>query len=131
MADIRINTGLSFERGIDRIVHEQGSALDGLPDKVNLPPSELAQAMQLEQLLSLPNLGDFLERALQPDLENKELLQPGHFRDVLNGVQQMLRDAAAANPDDARTLNRAARLLAEEADLRDLLQAYRSMLLQG
>ncbi len=130
MADVRLGLGLGFDRGIDRIVHDHGP-LEGLPDKVNLPPAELAQNMQLEQLLALPNLGDFLERSLQPALDNKDLLQPGPFRDAMVAAQQALRDAANDDPDAARILNRAARLLGEEGDLRDLLQMYRSMLLQG
>jgi type III secretion protein X len=130
MADLRLDSSLAFDRGIERVIHEHDEpAL--LPESPNLAPSELARAAQLDRLLALPNLDDYLQGALQPSLGNKDLLQPGKFRDALGGCARMLREAAQADPAQARPLERAARVLAEEGDLRDLLQMYRTMLLQG
>ena len=129
MPDLRLDSPLAFDRGIDRVVHERTP--DKLPEALNIAPSEMPQPAELDRLLALPNLDDYLQRALHPELDNKELLQPARFRQALEGAREALRQAAEANPEDAKALNRAARLLSEEGDLRDLLQMYRSMLLQG
>ena len=56
-------------------------------------------------------------------------------RIALQSALQHLTDAAErtqdASTDQARTLNRAVRLLKEETGLRDLVQMYRSALYQG
>ena len=130
MPDLRLDSPLSFDRGLDRVVHEQGPR-SSLPEGLNIAPSEMPHPAELDRLLAMPNLDDYLQETLLPRLENKELLQPGTFRQALEGARDMLRQAAEADPEQARTLNRAARVLSEEADLRDLLQMYRSMLLQG
>lgn len=129
MPDLRLDSPLSFDRGIDRVVHER--VPDALPEALNIAPSEMPQPAELDRLLAMPNLDDFLQTALQPRLDNKDLLQPARFRQALEGAREALRQAAEGDPDSAKALNRAARLLSEEADLRDLLQMYRSMLLQG
>jgi type III secretion protein X len=129
MPDLRLDSPLTFDRGIDRVVHERDTP--GLPSGLNIAPSEMPQPAELDRLLAMPNLDDYLQGLFQPQLDNKDLMQPGQFRNALDGAREMLRGAADTDPDSARTLNRAARLLSDEADLRDLLQMYRSMLLQG
>lgn len=129
MAEVR-STTFSFDRGIERIVHEDALP-DGLPENAGLSPSDLARVAQLDQLLGARSLGDCLEAALKPAIGNKDLLAPGPFRETLDATVQMLREAAAGQPESARELTRAARLLAEDAALRDLLQMYRSLLYQG
>jgi type III secretion protein X len=129
MPDLRLDSSLAFDRGIDRIVHERTP--DALPEALNIAPSEMPQPAELDRLLALPNLDDYLQGTLHPQLDNKDLLQPARFRQALEGAREALRQAAEDDPENAKTLNRAARLLSEEADLRDLLQMYRSMLLQG
>jgi len=129
MPDLRLDSPLSFDRGIDRVVHERTP--DALPDAFNMAPSEMPQPAELDRLLALPNLDDYLQGSLYPQLDNKELLQPARFRQALEGAREALRQAGESDPENAKVLNRAARLLSDEADLRDLLQMYRSMLLQG
>ena len=130
MPDLRLDTPLNFDRGIDRVVHETGTP-SVLPQGVNVSPSEMPQPAELDRLLAMPNLEDYVRETLRPRLDNKELLQPAQFREALEGAREALRDAAEADPEHARALNKAARVLSEEADMRDLLQMYRSMLLQG
>lgn len=129
MAEVR-PTGFAFDRGIERIVHEDGPA-DTLPGGIALSPSDLARVAQLDQLLGARNLADYLDAALRPELDNKDLLAPGRFRETLDATVAMLREAATQDPDHGRELNRAARVLTEDAALRDLLQMYRSLLYQG
>jgi len=135
MSDFRIGSGPFFDRGIDAITFKGQETLQGLPEQRELAPAEQGGLRQLEQLLALPNLDVFLDDAIRPELEDRELLMPVRFRQALDGALEAIRNAAAqaqgSDPDAARELNRADRLLSEEQNLRDLLQMYRSVLYQG
>ncbi|HSV44214.1 MAG TPA: hypothetical protein VLJ58_00365 [Ramlibacter sp.] len=135
MSDFRIGSGPFFERGIDKITFKAGESLQGLPEQRELTPADHAQRPQLEQLLSMPNLETFLEEAIRPDFEDRDLLAPGKFRQAMDETMATIRQAAEtmrnADPDGAKVLNRAGRLLGEEVNLRELLQMYRSVLYQG
>lgn len=135
MSDFRIGTGAFFERGIDSITFKGGEAAQGLPDQRELTPADHAERPQLDQLLAMPNLDDYLDQSIRPDLENRDLLLPTRFRQVMDGALATLEKEAlgaqAGDPDTAKVLNRAVRLLNEENALRDLLQMYRSVLYQG
>lgn len=125
--------GFNFDRGIDRIL--RNDPLDSpLPERGQLSPADAITRPELEQLLALPNLQDFLANALKPDVNNKALLTPQGFQAALQDSLSMLReqaDASGPDSDTARLLERAARVLNEEANLRELLTMYRSVLYQG
>lgn len=141
MSDLRIGSGPFFERGIDSVVHKGGGLAQGLPDQQLLTPAENAERPQLEALLSQPNIDTFLDQKVKPELQDRDLLLPTRFRQVMDQALSSLQTAAqskagASNADspqsqDHKTLNRAVRLLNEEVGLRDLLQMYRSALYQG
>lgn len=135
MSDFRIGTGAFFEKGIDSITFKGGEAAQGLPDPHDLAPADHSERPQLDQLLALPNLDDYLDQSIRPALDNRDLLMPARFRQVMDGALATLqRQAGAASdgdPETARVLNRAVRLLNEENALRDLVQMYRSVLYQG
>jgi type III secretion protein X len=136
MSDLRIGAGVFFERGIDKITFKSGELTQGLPDPRELTPTDNTQRPQLDSLLARPNTDSFLEESIRPNLEDRDLLMPTRFRQAMEGALETLRDAAqerqqAGNPESARELNRAVRLLTEEVGLRDLLQMYRSALYQG
>lgn len=135
MADIRIGSGPFFERGIDSITFKAGEATLGLPEQRELSPAEQAQRPQLDQLLALPTLDDYLEQSIRPELAERDLLLPGQFRQALEGAIGTIAGHAGelqqADPEAVKVLNRASRLLNEEVGLRDLLQMYRSVLHQG
>lgn len=125
---------LAFDRGIDRITHAQQQELPSLPERAQAPPPDIGTQPQLESLLALPTLDDTLTAALRPQLARRDLLMPARFSEALQGALARLGAAAEqaqATPEDARTLNRALRLLKEEASLRELAQMYRSALYQG
>jgi type III secretion protein X len=126
--------GVYFDRGIDSITFTGGSPTARLPDKKELTPAENLQRPQLDRLLSRPNLDSFLEQVTLPEITDRDLLMPSRFKLTMEEVAALINEAAAQPHDDpqaTRTLNRASRLLAEEKDLRDLLQMYRSVLFQG
>ena len=126
---------LAFDRGIDRITHAQQQDLPALPERAQAPPPDVSTQPQLESLLALPTLDDTLTAALRPQLAQRDLLMPARFSEALQGALAQLGAAAEqaqqAAPEDARTLNRALRLLKEESSLRELAQMYRSALYQG
>jgi type III secretion protein X len=135
MNDLRIGGGVYFERGIDSITFKSGELAQGLPDPRELTPTDNTQRPQLESLLSQPSTDSFLEESIRPELDDRDLLLPVKFRQAMDSALDTLREAAqerqADNPESAKQLNRAVRLLNEEVGLRDLLQMYRSALYQG
>ena len=116
--------------GIDRVVRESGAPADLLP-RTDISPSEQPASSQLDALLALPNIDEYIAAELQPFVEAVDILSPARFRSVLDQTLVSLRLSAEWNPSAARALGRAARLLADEASLRDLLLMYRFALLQG
>lgn len=123
------------DRAIDRVVRDHGGSQVmpefDLQDLFDLAPAEGQPHSQLEQLLALPTIGEYITQALRPRLDSGELMSPTAFRDVLDETLAGLRDVAEQHPPAARALGRLARLLNDEANLRDLLRMYRSALLQG
>lgn len=140
MSEVRGHS-FSFDRGIESITHTakaQTSDFGKLPERADAPPADLNHRPQLDQLLHQPSMNDQLQEQLRPQLELRDLLSPTRFREELGHTQSFLRDSAdvllqqgADQADAARSLNRAARLLQEESQLRELLQTYRSALFQG
>jgi type III secretion protein X len=128
---LRPNTLAPIERGIDRVVRDVGSPSAELPDFVDLAPAEMLAHSQLDQLLALPNIEEFVAAALRPKVDDAQILTPVAFRSALEATLAGLRRAAEKQPRAARVHGRAARLLADEASLRDLLYMYRSALRQG
>lgn len=121
-----------MDRGITRVVrHSQAVGTGPLPDFSNVVPAEIPTHSELDRLLALPNIDEFIDNALRPHIDSGEILSPVRFRDVLSTTLAGLRAAAEKKPRAARLLGRAARLLADEASLRDLLQMYRSAVVQG
>ncbi|MEI2417092.1 hypothetical protein V8Z80_13030 [Orrella sp. JC864] len=90
-------------------------------------PSGLAPA----QAGQAPNTGDFLLEALAPGPDMLGRLTPGQFSQRLAAALDELSQAAELGGPDSRVLNRAVRLLKEEASLQNLLALYRNALHQG
>jgi type III secretion protein X len=135
MSDMRIGSAAFFDKGIDSVTYKSGELAQPMPDQQLLTPAERAERPQLETLLAQPNTDSFLDDSICPQLDDRELLLPGKFRQVLESTLSTLTQAAqnhqSANADSTKALNRAVRLLNEEVGLRDLLQMYRSALYQG
>lgn len=135
MSDMRIS-GFAFDRGLDGISYAgREAAGQHLPERQELTPPADGVKAQLAQLLDTPNTDRYLDNQLRPTLANRDLLLPGKFAQALQATLDGLSAAAEQsqdrNPEDARTLNRAVRLLKDEAGLRDLVAMYRSALYQG
>lgn len=134
MSDMKIGVNDFFERGLDNITYANTTEVTNLPPQSELAPAEMRSQM-LAQLLSLPNIASFLEEAIRPDIEDREQLVPGRFRQALTATLSALNESAEAlqesDPEGAKLLNRAIRVLREDASLRELVQMYRSAVHQG
>ncbi|AKP88212.1 hypothetical protein [Achromobacter ruhlandii] len=135
MSDMRIS-GFAFDRGLDGISYAgREAAGQHLPERQELTPPADGVKAQLAQLLDTPNTDRYLDNQLRPTLANRDLLLPGKFAQALQATLDGLSAAAEQSqdrsPEDARALNRAVRLLKDEAGLRDLVAMYRSALYQG
>ena len=135
MSDIRLGNGLFFEKGIDSITFKGSEQVQGLPDLFELPPSGNVQPQMLDKMLALPNIDSYLDDCVRPELDDRELLLPVPFADALDRTRATLRKMAeerqAADPEAARELTRAERVLNDEHGLRDLLRMYRSSVFRG
>jgi hypothetical protein len=122
--------GFVFDRGIDRIIrNDQREA--SLPDAAPLPPSEATASAELDRLLALPNLQDYLASDLQPAVTDRAMLTPQGFGLALQDAIATLDAHVAESGAPSPALGKARRLLEREAELRDLVGSYRSALYQG
>ncbi|MEO5671743.1 MAG: hypothetical protein ABIR26_13700 [Ramlibacter sp.] len=135
MPDFPIGSGPFFDRGIDSITFKGLDVAQGMPGQHELAPAEQGQRPQLERLLSAFNLESFLDDAIRPAIEDRDVLMPHKFRRALDGALEAIRgkgrELSASDPQAAKVLERAGRVLEEEVSLRDLLQMFRSVLYQG
>jgi type III secretion protein X len=124
-----------FDRGIDDITFKGTEATPDLPDRQGAMIPGLAQRRRLDDLLAVNNLESFLEEAIRPELPDRDILVPANFSravdDALATLSRAAQERQAADPQAARSLQRAVRVLTEEVGLRELLRMYRNALLQG
>ena len=129
-----INAGVerySLDRGLDSISRSTRPEVP-LPDAAHLPPADQLNRPELDRLLHQPNLQDFLASQLRPEISDRQLLTPQRFERTLRQAAQTLNDASSKDGAPASpVLKKAARALGEEANLRELLNMYRSALFQG
>jgi hypothetical protein len=128
---LKLDPSLAFDRGIERIIgSDQREAT--LPDAAHLPPSDSAAKPELEKLLALPNLEDYVAQDLMPEVRDRSMLTPQGFGRALGAAIATLRGAASSAAGAARPrLARAAGALQQESELRELADHYRNALLQG
>src|ERR1700684_813114 len=121
-----------LDRGIDSISRNTQPEIP-LPDAAHLPPAAQLSRPELDRLLWRPNLQDYLAEQLLPEIADRQLLTPQRFERTLRAAVGRLRELAAREDRAGRAplLSKAAHALAEEANLRELLNRYRSALFQG
>lgn len=130
-----------FRRGIDKVVRApsqrpssvavQALGAHGATRFDDVGPSQEPARARLDALYAQPNLDDLLREDLAPRIGQTALLRPQRFDAALVATLAGLREAAAADPRNARLLGRAARLLADQVALRELYRAYHGALLRG
>jgi hypothetical protein len=135
MTDFRIGGGDFFARGLEGVSHLAANQDRGLPEQRKLTPADQMQRPQFEEMLALPNMASFLEKSIQPDLNDPDLLQPVNFQKAHDEALQAIAGAAermqASDPDGAKIIRRAQRVLTDDKELRQLVHDYRNALHAG
>lgn len=135
MSDVRIGSGNFFSQGLDGISHLAATETSSLPGQHDLAPAEQAKRPLLEELLALPNMESYLEEAIRPDLNDPDLLMPGNFQKthdaVMKCLEQAVEERRSVDPEGAKVLNRASRVLGDDKALRELVHDYCAALHQG
>lgn len=127
--DINIK-GMSFDRGIERIISSGEASQTTLPRDGRLAPSDGRAMPRLDQLLHTTTLADQLRLDIAPQIEDHDLLLPDRFHRTLCEIQEGLEHEAAQHTEHKELFRSAAALLREEREL-DLLDIYRSALFKG
>lgn len=121
-----------FARGIDGITHRERLDLQDLPelpDLQRLAPPELQRQLALEQLLSGHALDQCIEEAIRPPVPDPAILLPRPFAQALKDMQETIREASQRHGEPA-VLVRAARILSQEGEWRELARSCRDALYQ-
>ena len=93
-----------------------------------LPSGDLVSQAALDTLYG-SRLEEELKAFIKPNLAARDLLLPGVLNSRLNQARKKLR--ALARRGGSRALARAADLLEEDEELKDLLAMYRGLLQKG
>jgi hypothetical protein len=116
--------------GLTDVSHKSTNSLQ-FPENTRLVPAEISDISQVDTLFSFVSYDDYIVSFLQPYVANSEIFSPSGFRAVLSHTRSALRLQADSNPLLAKKFGRLAALLDKEQQLFDLLQLYRSALVQG
>jgi hypothetical protein len=123
---------LNFDAGISRVIWDSTPHTGALPDRRQLPPSELAATQQLNRLLLADNIDAALARGLRPSVGSTEVLRPDKFEEALQAFDRQLERALPdASPEDRAALEAMGAVLKEHGELRESLNYYRDMLIAG
>ncbi len=132
MAEGTARTDGFFARGIEGISHHARPALQDLPelpDLQRLAPPELQRQLALERLLSGHALDLLLQEAIRPAIVDPEILLPRPFARALEDMQEAIQRSSERHGAPA-VLERAAKILAQERDWRELARTCREALHQ-
>lgn len=134
MSEIRIGDSGFFDHGLDEISEAPLGVRPGLPTHGQLSPAE-ARAAPLSQLLAPSDIESFLNSVVRPDIPDRDTLTPSRFQQALSTTLDTLVQISdtlhASDPDGAKTVRQAIRVLREDVGLRELVQMYRSAVHQG
>ncbi|CCB66707.1 hypothetical protein [Hyphomicrobium sp. MC1] len=129
----RISEGdrlLSFNHGLAgvRVV----SDVPRLPEDGQAPAIETRPSLQLEALFEARTLDTMLEAGTEPDLADRDVLEPVAFSAALEGARSSLLSLAAGSKDDRRAIFGSALSVLESAsEDRGILDMARRTLLKG
>jgi len=126
---------LNFDAGISRVVWEQPGQVGTLPDRRQLPPSDLAANLQLNRLLLADNVETALIHAMLPAVVSPNILSPAPFRAALatarRAVDRALGEREGLSDTDAEALERLGREMDDQQELAGELDYFRDMLIAG
>lgn len=124
-----IHNFLSPNIGIESITRHSDAAPLRLPTSLDVVPSGENASVQSVENMYAPRLEARVQAFLTPSIASRELLIPGVFNSRLKKAADELRTLGRKNK--SHTLRRAADMLEEDAELKDLLTTYRQLLQKG
>lgn len=125
---------IPLDSAIEDILREDSLARDvRLPETASLVPSDISPEHPLNQILYAQSLEEQMLEHLAPVLVNREITAPSRFRDVARSARDSLRSLAEhlESPEEKEILRKALALLHEQKTLKDVLDSYRQLLVQG
>ena len=126
MAEIR--PLLTFDYGIERLLDDLPEGAAALPERLDLSPSEEQVRARLDEVVRPRSFDERLQDFLRPGVADREILSPARYGALLDSALDKLRALA---PEDDPEMREAVGVLVEEQALRQLLDAYRNMLVKG
>ena len=131
MADA-VGSFLNFDSGISRVVWETPFRPGDLPERRQMPPSEIAAVQQLDRLLQAENIDAAIARSLRPAIDSPDVLRPDRFGEVLKDAAEVAKAAVLqAAGADRTALIALGEVLHEQSELKTALDYYRDMLIPG
>ena len=126
---------LNFDAGISRVVWDHPGSAGTLPDRRQLPPSDLAANLQLNRLLVADNVETSLGQALRPQVASPDILSADRFEAALDTAfrarARALGDVGDLSAGDQQALEGLGQVLKEHQELRGEFLYYRDMLIAG
>ena len=116
--------------GIERIIASfEGPGASVLPQSTRIVPSEGMTGLASLRSLYASAWDNSLTNFLQPRLSSRELLIPGILASRLRQAKKEINELARQKK--SRALRDTALMLEEDEDMKELLDTYRNLLLQG
>jgi hypothetical protein len=116
--------------GIERIISpNEGPGAAVLPDSTRVLPTDAMTSMDALHELYASSWDRTMQNFLRPRIDARELLIPGVLAGRIRQAKQDLLEAARKKKSKA--LRGAAVLLEEDEEMKELLDIYRNLLLQG
>lgn len=122
-----------FDRGIEEVLWENKAPPERSPERFFPVPGESPVEARLPELLQAPSLEDRFLSSLAPVMGHREITVPARFGAVGEGALDRLRGILekVESGEDREALGDLVKLLEGQRDLRELLTAYRKLLVQG
>ncbi len=122
--------GFSPNVGIEKIIGSgEGPGASTLPASTRVVPTDAMTSMEALHELYAPAWDKAMQNFLRPRIDARELLIPGVFAGRIRQARKDLQDAARKNK--SKPLRDAAILLEQDEEMKELLDIYRNLLLQG
>ncbi|MDR2892633.1 MAG: hypothetical protein LBV80_06065 [Deltaproteobacteria bacterium] len=122
--------GFSPNIGIESIFSSgEGPGAATLPGSTRVVPTDAMTSMEVLHEMYAPSWDRAMQNFLRPRINAKELLIPGVLAGRIRQARNELMEEARKRK--SKSLRGAALLLEEDEELKELLDVYRNLLLQG
>jgi hypothetical protein len=116
--------------GIERIIGSlEGPGAATLPLSTRVLPTDAMTSMEALHDLYASSWDKAMQNFLRPRIDAREILIPGVFAGRIRQARAELAEAARKKKSPA--LRNAALLMEEDEEIKNLLEIYRNLLLQG